>query len=269
MKKIGLFGLIIVFAGVVYFAYHYMNSAAKNKINDYSQIMRQNESVGLVNSNSSAVVTAPEVNLTTMLNDGINTLQGVLQSQPGSESLASYSLSLNGKPIGGSTVSPIELVQGFIVEQSQVLLFGFDQGGNQCSRQYQLLTVSESGYHLSKVFGSCLPMQDVKQVESDILLTMPQNNPYLGNDITETYVYHDGSIKLLTKPSKAELRNKYANYTATKILAIAAQDGCYQDGVMLYDNSCANGRKYCTMFKNLRKPVKNADYKLLKSFCSQ
>lgn len=252
--------VLLVFGG----GYLYINhNKANTESHEYSEAIIQSESANLHLESS-----APVVSLSDMLASGIKTLQGVLQSQKivESASVENYTLTLDGKPLKVKSVSEIELSKAFLIEGNQVLLMAFDQGGNQCSRQYQVVTISESTTKVSKVFGSCLPLSSTVESGLQVTFSMPQNNPYLGDDVLVNYVYQNGEVHQETKPQ--ELKQKYAKLTASKILQIAADDGCYVDGVMLDDNSCGGGRKYCVMFKNLPKSKKTADYKFLKSFCN-
>ncbi|MBX9597858.1 MAG: hypothetical protein K2X04_04715 [Burkholderiales bacterium] len=259
-KSILLIMLVLLVLGGGYFYFNYNKVATQS--HEYSEAISQSES-----ANSHLESSAPLVSLSDMLASGIKTFQGVLQSQKiiESASVENYTLSLDGKPLKVKSVSEIELSKAFLVEGNQVLLVAFDQGGNQCSRQYQVVTISESTTKVSKVFGSCLPLGSAIESGSQITFSMPQNNPYLGDDVLVNYVYQNGEVHQATKPQ--ELKQKYAGLTANKILQIATDDGCYIDGVMLDDNSCGGGRKYCVMFKNLPKSKKTADYKFLKSFC--
>lgn len=260
-KSILLFVFILLVLGGGYF--YFNHNKANTESHEYSEAISRSESANLHLESS-----APVVSLSDMLASGIKTLRGVLQSQKIAESasIENYTLILDGKPLKVKSVSEIELSKAFLIDGNQVLLVAFDQGGNQCSRQYQVVTISESATKVSKVFGSCLPLSSAIESGSQITFSMPQNNPYLGDDALVNYVYKNGEIHQETKPQ--ELKQKYAKLTASRILQIAASDGCYVDGVMLDDNSCGGGRKYCVMFKNLPKSKKNADYKFLKSFCN-
>lgn len=262
MKKNILLTVLVLL--VLSGGYFYLNhNKANTESHEYSEAISQSES-----ANSHLESSAPVASLSDMLASGIKTFQGVLQSQKivESASVENYTLTLDGKPLKVKSVSEIELSKAFLVEGNQVLLVAFDQGGNQCSRQYQVVTISESTTKISKVFGSCLPLSSAIESGSQITFSMPQNNPYLGDDMLLNYVYQNGEVHQETKPQ--ELKQKYAGLTASKILQIATDDGCYVDGVMLDDNSCGGGRKYCVMFKNLPNSKRNVDYKFLKSFCN-
>lgn len=260
-KSILILGAVLIVNGFAYF-YFNKHDELNSSSHEYSEAISQSESANLHPQSS-----APVVSLSDMLASGVKTLQGVLKSQQITESssIEHYMLTLNGKALNVRSVSEIELSKAFLVDGNQVLLVAFDQGGNQCSRQYQVVTINESATKISKVFGSCLPLVSAIESGSQITFNMPQNNPYLGDDVLVKYTYQNGEISQEIKPQ--ELKQKYAGLTASKILQIAADDGCYVDGVMLDDNSCGGGRKYCVMFKNLPKSKKTADYKLLKSFC--
>lgn len=256
-----ILGAALLLLGVGYFYFNQDKHSSNS--HEYSEAISQSES-----ANSYPQSSAPVVSLSDMLASGIKTLQGILKSQQIAESssIEHYMLTLNGKALNVKSVSEIELSKAFLLGGNQVLLVAFDQGGNQCSRLYQVVTINESATKISKVFGSCLPLVSAVESGSQIIFSMPQNNPYLGDDVLVKYTYQNGEISQEVKPPQ-ELKQKYAGLTASKILQVAADDGCYVDGIMLDDNSCGGGRKYCVMFKNLPKSKKTADYKLLKSFC--
>lgn len=263
--------IIIALVAIVTGVWVYIDKSREqhnaDTISEYEDLLKQSESQPIESAPTES--STINVSLTTMLESGIYTTGGVLQSSRLNDNqVAHYSITLNKKPLGIKAVSEIELTKAFLINGRQVILLGFDQGGNECPRKYQFVTIHESATQISKPFGSCLPL--VSAVESDgvILLATPQNNPYLGDDFSYIYKYEDGDVKLSSKPNQKNLRNKYANWTALQIIKKAAADGCYQDGVLLEDGACGSGRKYCTIFKNLSKPVRDDNYKLLKEFCS-
>lgn len=269
MKKIILGVAIIAGAIVGYFAVQHFKTPT---ISDYSDLLQpgiDQPSESAINS-SAAQATTVQPSLNEMLQQGISTTGGILKSaQDPNNSIKPYYLQLNDQALKLRAVSPISLVKAFQIESNQVLLFSFNQGGNQCDYQYQFLTISPTGHHLSEVFGSCLKITGLAAGESTIDISMPRNNPYLGADISESYQYQNGAVYRLEVDLKGQLKQRFADFTAAKILQIAATDGCYEDGVLLMDNSCANGKKYCVMFRHLVKPRKDAAYKTLKNFCSQ
>lgn len=270
-KKITLVALIVIIAGTVAWFIHSKNDdqIKSNPVSEYSDVVKQSASSPVAITPHESEPTA--ISLTIMLRAGIYTNQGVLQSEslvnskPNAEK---NRLTLNSKPLKIQAVSEIELVKAFELNHQQILLLSFNQGGNQCAIQYQMLTIGESQSITSQVFGSCLPLTNIVESGNEIILSMPQNNPYLGDDVLVDYRYFDGQVSQRFKLTKQQLKQKYANLDASKILQIATKDGCYMDGIMLDDNSCDNGRKYCVMLKNLTNPVKTADYKFLKDFCS-
>lgn len=270
MKKISGLILLVLLCGGAFYLYSRNNSSSIPKISDYSMALKKITASGTNNSSSPVSESPVAISLSGMLNDGIKTSAGVIQSHHiNNAGVDSYSITLDDKVIGLKAVSSIDLVQAFLIESKQVMLFSFNQGGNQCSQQYQILTISNQTYKLSEVFGNCLPLSTVVQRSNELFLTMPQNNPFLGTDITETYIYHNGAVKRLSDADKDNLRKRFSNYTAAKIIQLATNDGCLVDGVFLDDNSCGGGRKYCVMFRNLPKAKKDASYRLLKNFCSQ
>lgn len=261
--------LLLALAAIGYFAWQKHEQSKLNSISEYEDLLKQSESVEFTpEAQQPAEV---KIALTTMLESGIFTLNGILQSIPESANGAinRYQVYLNAYPTPIKAVSEIELVKAFLQDGNQVLLLGFDQGGNQCARQYQLISINESGYTSSKIFGSCMPISNIT-TESDgaIYIATPQNNPYLGNDVNYIYKYSNGEVTLFSKPNKSDLKSKYANLTAAQIIQKATDDGCYQDGVLLDNGACGGGRKYCTMFKNLRKPLIDSNYQQLKDFCN-
>lgn len=268
-----LLGIIIgasVTSGILY-ALRDKEPTKLNPITEYEDLLKQSESSAPLVINSDDMIES-KPSLTLMLESGISTLSGVVKSVPNKKEstpqVVQYHMELNDKNLGINAVSPIELVHAFLINGRQVMLVGFDQGGNQCAREYQFVTISESTTTLSKVFGSCLPINQLTESNDVITISTPQNNPYLGDDFNYIYQYQNGEVKLISKPNKKMLRNKYANLTPAQIIAKATADGCYQDGVLLDDGACGSGRKYCTMFKNIRNPVKDNSYQILKEFCN-
>lgn len=255
---------IVAFGG--WFIIHNHEKHTINPISEYEDLLKQSESAEISPQESNVA----QVSLTTMLESGIYTLGGVIQSIPesGQSQIAHYQIMLNNKAIGVKAVSEIDLVKAFLIDGQQVLLLGYDQGGNECARKYQFITIGESKTLISKQFGTCLPITNIVESGNSIQISTPQNNPYLGEDFNFVYSYTNGDVSLLSKPTKQSVKSKYANMTPAQIIQKATQDGCYQDGVLLDDGACAGGRKYCTMFKNITKPVKDSNYKVLKDFCS-
>ena len=263
MKKV--IGIVLVVAIVAGGWLYLRNHNQDGAIVEYSQVVNHSESQLL----AASAATIEKLSLTAMLEAGIKTSAGVIKSTRLEEvkGVSQYSLMLDDKPTGLTTVSQIELIKGFSIDDKQVMLLGFDQGGNQCSRQYVMLTVSDK-LDISKPFGSCLPLTAIIEENNAIIMVMPQNNPYLGDDFTISYRYESGMVNQLNKAKTTDMKQKFGKMSATDILNVAAKDGCYQDGVMLDDNSCGNGRKYCAMFKNITKQPKNQDYQFLKDFCT-
>lgn len=265
MKKLLLILVVFIVIGLAYLIYSKVNQTRDSAVT-YSEVMHNSGSTLLTASN--AII--EKQTLTSMLETGISTDAGTVKSTKldAVKGVEQYSLVVNDKPTGIATVSPIELVKAFIVNDKQVILISYDQGGNQCSKQYQMITLTEP-LQISKPFGTCLPINNILEERQSVTLSMPQSNPYLGDDVIISYRYSNGQINQLNHPKNADLKKKYAGMSATRILQVAAKDGCYQDGVMLDDNSCGNGLKYCTMFKNIPKNVKNSDYRFLADFCAQ
>ena len=196
-----------------------------------------------------------------MLASGIATVQGILKTVDLGQH---HGLTLNGKLLKLQAVSPIELVQAFVVEGKQVLLLSYDQGGNLCSVLYQLITIDSHAVTLTQPFGSCLPISQIEATSQQLTFKMPQNNPYLGADVLLSYHYRQGKV-MLQRPVPAQ---NFAGLSAAKILAQAAADGCYVNGVMLEDNACGAGRKYCVMLQHLTRPLKDQAYQTLANFCN-
>lgn len=272
MKKKLLVGLLIVliaiFISVLYLFLQPKNTDTYtiSPISEYEDVLREAES-HLIIPNAEQV--KEPVTLTTMLESGINTNGGILLSTKIPEGTAyKYKITLDKHNIGINTVSQIDLVKAFLVESQQVLLFGFNQGGNQCDKEYQFLSINGDKYKLSKVFGSCLSITNIVESDGGIYVLMPQNNPYLGDNVVVTYLYKNFKVTEIKKANKQLIRAMYKNLTPKQIIQIANKDGCYQDGVMLDSSSCDNGRKYCSMFKSLQKPKKDSNYYILKDFCS-
>ncbi len=209
------------------------------------------------------------VNLTMMLESGIATKQGILQSRQAMvNKIQLYQLILKQHKLGLIAASRIELVQAFILDEKQVLLFSYNQGGNSCSNLYRFLAISESSHYLSQQFGSCLPLSRLQASESAIFLQIPQNNPYLGPEVGVTYRFSGTELVEIAKAKPEVANGKLSKHNAHAIVEQARVDGCLVDGVFLLDNACRGGRKYCLMFKHLPKREHNADYRLVHDFCT-
>lgn len=220
-------------------------------------------------SSSSTIAHIQPKTPTNMLEAGIHTQLGVLQSiKKGTE----YTILLNKRQLDVHAVSRINLVKAFLVKKfpvsAQVLLLSYNQGGNQCNIQYQILQLNKKTYNLTPVFGSCLNLQTISQASNKLIIQMPQNNPYLGDDVLITYKYYNDKIHIASPSTPQQLRQKYAKLDAQQILQNAINDKCYVNGVFLFDNACNNGQKYCTMFKHLTNHTKNHAYKILQDFCN-
>lgn len=267
MRKFILILAIIIICIAGYYGVQHFKTPT---VNDYSDLLKENASQPVQSPvSSSGSVALATITLNDMLQQGISTDGGILKSTQDNNTLKPYYLELDSKPLKIRAVSPISLVKAFLVESNQVLLFSYNQGGNQCDYQYQFLTITPQKHYTSEIFGSCLKITEINAGESSILLSMPRNNPYLGDDVTVSYLYQNGMVRRQEINLKGQLKQKYADYTAAQILQLAATDGCYEDGVLLMDNSCANGKKYCVIFRHLQKPKKDAAYKTLKEFCTQ
>ena len=266
MKKILLLVIVIalLFAGFYLAKNHLFPIADKAGI-EYHNVVKGSSSAPI---NSSEAIEAP-ASLTAMLEAGIATDQGILISERINQNgISKYQIKLNEVPLNIQAVSEIELVKGFLIGSDQVILISYNQGGNQCTKEYQFITINRTSYSISRAFGSCLPITAISETNDGLIITMPQDNPYLGPDVVVSYKYKEGKVELINKANSNELKHKYAGLTAAKILQIATQDGCYIDGVLLDDNSCGGGRKYCVMFKALSNKEKSPEYKTLKDFCN-
>ena len=266
MKKIGFLFFVIIIIGGAY--YLYQKQTGGSAVTDYQDLIKESSPVAAAVSVDNKASTASPT-LTSMLEAGINTRLGLLQSVKSSQnSVDNYMLYLNKTKLNVNAVSEIELVKAFLIKDQQILLLAYNQGGNLCNKQYQVLTLNEKSYHLSSLFGSCLPLSTIEINDNKIIFKMPANNPYLGKDVLVSYLYQNGVVNLLEEPTAKDLKLKYAKLSASAILQIAAKDGCYTGGVLLDDNACGNGHKYCVMFKNVAKKSRaDPDYKLLQDFC--
>jgi hypothetical protein len=265
MKKLSVLLVVIAIIGGSFWLYQHKSNQLLPATTTYTQAVSQPSE----QQHTASATTIAQPSLTQMLRDGIQTTAGIIKSEQNEiNGITSHQLSLNGKPIAIKAISPITLVKAFAINEQQVMLFNYDQGGNQCSSEYQFLTITNDQYKLSQTFGSCLPLTSLIQEGDQIKLTIPQDHPFLGKDITLTYAYHAGEVKLITKPSPKQYQQKFAQLNASQILAQAAHDGCLVNGVILDDNSCGNGRKYCVMFRAIKAQVHNSDYQLLKEFCN-
>lgn len=268
MKKFWSIILLIAVIGVGF--YLHKNRAVPTNTPqqgaDYGELVKKSGSTPV---NAAAVDDSPG-SLTNMLEAGINTKQGILSSEKAEQNqIHRYQIKLNGQLLPIKSVSEIELVRAFLISDNQVLLISYNQGGNQCSRQYQVITINSAAYALSNVFGSCLPLTEIVESTDFLIFKMPQNNPYLGKDVVLSYRYNKGKVNLIDKTNPKRIKQKYSGLTASDILKIAQKDGCYVDGIILDDNSCGGGRKYCVMFKSLMAKENSQEYNILSQFCSQ
>ena len=218
-----------------------------------------------LNSNES-IISQNGVDLNTMLNKGIKTQIGIIKSIATS---SGNSIMINNKTVSEiQAQSPIELSNLFAIEGSQIFLIGYNQGGNDCNIKYQFITINKSGYKLSSQFGNCLPYTKAQQTVDTISINFKSNNEYATQNDFIVYQYQNGLVKQ-TKKDKSDkyYLKKYASLSAKGIMALAIKDGCANDGILNYDNACSWGKKYCTMFKALKNPVKDNDYQTLKEFC--
>lgn len=260
--------LLAIAVGIWYVVSNQHEHSPASQISKYEDLLKDAASDVFVRQESVTLLPA-SVSLTTMLESGVNTNSGLLQSVAIADGTVSrYRLMMQGKPVGIEAVSEIELVKAFLIESQQVILVGYDQGGNSCARQYQFVTMLNGKVTNSKPFGTCLLVNNIIESENIILVSMPQNDPYLGADVNYVYKYKNGDVKLFSKPSKQQIRAKYVNLTAAQIIKQATSDGCYQDGVLLEDGACGGGKRYCSMFKSIRKAVRDSNYQILKDFCS-
>jgi hypothetical protein len=219
-----------------------------------------------IQSLESANNTPVAINLTRMLQVGIKTQRGILQSKVNTGQTETYGLSLNGHNLPIHAITPIELVKGFQLGEQQIFLFALYHGG-QCAIQYQLLNLSHNLTHTVKPFGNCLPLISAELINHKITIILPYNNPYLGQNIIESYVY-DGKILKLISPPSNHLIQKH-QLTADEIINQASNDGCYTDGILLDSNACGGGQKYCLEFKQLTKTTKiSKNYQILQDFCN-
>ena len=216
---------------------------------------------------NSPVTTTPPVDLNSMLSKGIKTKIGVVKSQ----AAENYStLNINNKPIAEiQAQSPIELTSLFAIESMQIFLIAYNQGGNECAVKYQFVTITDAGYKLSALFGNCLPLKNFTQDANKININFPSNSQYASEKDFIVYQYKNTQVKQIVKDkTDAYYLKRYARLSTKGIMALAKKDGCASDGILNYDNACNWGKKYCTMFKALKNPVKDADYKTLHDFCN-
>ncbi len=210
------------------------------------------------------------IRFSNILRVGIRTNVGVIKAvDQSSQTLSKFAIKVNDVDAAIDSVMPIQLVKAFLLDGNQVLMFAISQGDNNCDVQYQILTVHDSKYRISKPFGTCLPLSSIVESGNSLKINIPQNNPYLGESISYVYLYENSQVKLSSSPSSKQIKQAFANYTATMIVNLAKKEGCYQDGVMLDSVSCGGGKRYCSMFKSLKaNAVRDSSYLILKDFCS-
>jgi hypothetical protein len=277
-KLILIIILVVVLGGigVYYFASNKTSIAGDNVDNtpvvtDYddllSQVMERKES-DIESINITSQESKPSIE--TVLQVGIRTSAGIVQSYTNnSQTLPLYGVKVDNINTAITSVVPIKLVKAYLLGGDQVLLFAVGSGDNNCDVQYRILSIHETKYRTTQAFGSCLPFTSVIESDDALQVSTPQNNPYLGDGILYTYLYKNGIVKLLSKPSKNQIKKTFSSYTAAKIINLAKTDGCYQDGVMLDSVSCNGGKRYCSMFKSLGSNAKrDSNYMILKDFCS-
>ena len=216
---------------------------------------------------SSPVATSPDVDLNSMLSKGIKTKIGVVKSQVAENN---STLNINNKPIAEiQAQSPIELTSLFAIESMQIFLIAYNQGGNECAVKYQFVTITDAGYRLSTLFGNCLPLKNFTQDANKININFPSHNEYANEKDFIVYQYKNTQVKQIVRDkTDAYYLKRYARLSAKGIMALAKKDGCANDGILNYDNACNWGKKYCTMFKALKHPVKDNHYNTLNDFCN-
>jgi hypothetical protein len=206
--------------------------------------------------------------LTLLLESGIRTKQGVLQSRRlVAGTVVLYGLSLKQQQLALTATAPIELVRAFLVGEMQVMLLSYNQGGTSCSNLYRFLVINDSSYWLSKEFGSCMPATKITESDGVIFVHIPQNNPYLGPEVKVIYSFSGTKLEEVAKFNSVQ-QPQLVKANAQAILKQALADGCLVDGVLLYDNACRDGRKYCWWFKHLAQKEDSAAYHLLQDFCA-
>ena len=211
--------------------------------------------------------TSSAIDLNTMIKKGIKTKIGIVKIN---DVNSAYTISINNRPITEiQAQSPIELSNLFAIKSTQIFLVAYNQGGNQCAIQYQFITINDNGYKLSSLFGNCLPYISAIQNLDKINIKFRSNNEYANDKDFIVYQYTNGIVKQIVKDkSNKYYLQRYASVSAKGIMSIAIKDGCASDGILNYDNACGWGKKYCTMFKALKNPVKDENYKILQDFCN-
>lgn len=254
--------LILIIGGGSYWLY--------TKYLLHKQVFSSIESGSLINEpiveSGTSNLANETVNLTNMLNSGIKTKLGIIKSIRHKSGIKPYGIMLNQQNLAIYSTAPIELTKAFMVNDQQILLINYNpDGGNSCANQYQLISIFTDKYKLSNKFGNCLPIYQISESGTDIIFQIPQNNPYLGNDVLISYKFSHGKVQKVKSPA---LPKSFATLSAAQILQLASEDGCYENGVLLDNNACGAGQKYCALLRNLTNPIKDNAYKILRDFCN-
>lgn len=202
---------------------------------------------------------------TQSLESGLNTNFAKLQTTKVSAKLKTaekYQLMVNGKVLNVLSVSPIELTAQFKFVDKDVFIVNYNQGGNACAVKYRYVAVYKDKTITSKAFGTCLPLSTIKQVGNDIIITIAQNDPYISDNLYNTYTISNDKLQVTkAKPSAIQIMS------SSDILKLAKQDGCYVDDILLDNNACGGGKKYCTLFFANKSRIHDASYSILWNFC--
>lgn len=277
--KLWLLIIIVVVLGLVglYYFQDESTKALNNEVANESSVIEYDDLLSEVmqrkldasNVEVGQITQESAMSIDNMLRAGIRTSAGIVRTDTiNTQMLPQYTIKINDTVTAIKSVVPIRLTKAFLIESEQILIFAIGPGDNNCDTQYQIFTVHGVKYKVSKVFGTCLPLTLVTESNNQLEIKIPQSNPYLGDEVNYTYLYKNGEVKLVSQPTKKEIKKSLSKSTAKAIIDLAKQNGCYQDGVMLDNVSCGGGKRYCSMFKNLKSTAKHDNnYAILKDFC--
>jgi hypothetical protein len=147
---------------------------------------------------SSAAVPAMRF-LTVMYLDSVNTPAGLLEIVKDKDAeYSTFNIVLAGKRIG-QVVGPSSIHAVYPNPQSaRLVLIGSEAGGSGCPLFYALVEIRDKGTPIvPDSFGNCNAIDDIRFKQDAWHFRMP--GP--GNLPPETWVYHNGKITKLNKPS--------------------------------------------------------------------
>lgn len=191
------------------------------------------------------------------------------------------SLILNGKKVkldseASRNWSVMSILAKATIGSSDVYLIWGGSGGSMdqdTNTQCKYLTVNPNKSYKLSVLTYCPSDKSLALTNGDITAKYSNTRPYAEQSDIGTYIFSPTLNKItITQRTKSDsyYKQKFATYTPKQIYQEAVADSCFEEDNNTINTAhmCNYGIKYCFEFENIKKPVHDQYYNILKKSCA-